>query len=363
MTAAASATPSTPDPDLPLVTPARVRAASVEFRHVTVRYGDERRGAPAALDDLSLNVSTGEICVLVGPSGCGKTTALRLVNRLLQPTSGQVLIDGQDVGALDPVLLRRRIGYVIQQIGLFPHQTIAENVGTVPRLLRWPGQRIRQRVDELLALIGLDPARVRGRYPAQLSGGERQRVGVARALAAEPPLLLMDEPFAAVDPIVRERLQEEFLRLQRALKLATRVAVMRQGGRLAQCSPPGELLAFPADEYVARFLGADRTLKRLTVMAAGDLIRWSRPVDDAAEAMPTVSAAAPARDALTAMLTAPARAVVLTDGAGHRLAVATLESVAVALAKPGTPTAPPSATARTAASRPGRAGDGERGEA
>ncbi len=379
MTATASPDPSTSAPDLPQVAPpARVRGAVVEFRHVTVRYGDDRHRLPAALDDLSLNVSSGEICVLVGPSGCGKTTALRLVNRLLEPTRGQVLIDGQDVAALEPVRLRRRIGYVIQQIGLFPHQTVAENVGTVPRLLKWPSQRVSQRVDELLALIGLDPARVRERYPAQLSGGERQRVGVARALAAEPPLLLMDEPFAAVDPIVRERLQEEFLRLQRALgttvlfvthdvdealKLATRVAVMRQGGRLAQFSPPGELLAFPADEYVARFLGADRTLKRLTVMAAGDLVRWSAPLSDAAEAMPTVSASAPARDALTAMLTAPNRAVVLTDAAGRRLAIATLNTIAAALARPGTPNVPPATGALTGAGLLGRGVDGQRGEA
>jgi osmoprotectant transport system ATP-binding protein len=369
--------PSALDPDLPLLTPARVRGAVVEFRRVTVRYGNDRHGSPAALDDLSLAVSPGEICVLVGPSGCGKTTTLRLVNRLLEPTSGQVLLDGRDVAALDPVLLRRRIGYVIQQIGLFPHQTIAENVGTVPRLLKWPSRRIRQRVDELLALIGLDPARVRERYPAQLSGGERQRVGVARALAAEPPLLLMDEPFAAVDPIVRERLQEEFLRLQRtlgttvlfvthdvdeALKLATHVAVMRQGGRLAQFSPPAELLAFPVDEYVARFLGTDRTLKRLSVMAAGDLARWGAPVGGAVDALPTVSATAPARDALTAILTAPARAVVVTDAAGRRLTVATLNTIAAALATPGARTAPPPTAALAGAAPLGQRADGSGGE-
>ena len=326
--------------------------AAVEFRHVTVSYGANRDDQRAAVDDLTLAVTPSEICVLVGPSGCGKTTTLRLVNRLVEPTTGHVLIDGQDIAHLDPVLLRRRIGYVIQQIGLFPHQTVAENVATLPRLLGWPADRTRSRVDDLLVLIGLDPAQVRGRYPGQLSGGERQRVGVARALAAEPPLLLMDEPFGAVDPIVRERLQDEFLRLQRALgttvlfvthdvdeaiKLGTRVAVMRQGGRLAQYSPPAELLAAPADEYVARFVGTDRTLKRLSLMAAGDLAREDAPTDGSAascDQMPTVSAAASARDALAAALASPARAAVVVDLAGRRLGVVTLNTITSVLAAP-----------------------------
>ncbi|HEY0581324.1 MAG TPA: ABC transporter ATP-binding protein, partial [Chloroflexota bacterium] len=185
--------------------------ATVEFRHVTKQYGPQ-----GAVVDLSLLVPAGEICVLVGPSGCGKTTSLKMVNRLVEPSSGQVLIDGQDVMQVELTALRRRIGYVIQQIGLFPHQTVADNIATVPRLLGWPSQRIQKRVEELLDLIGLDPSRVLNRYPAQLSGGERQRVGVARAMAAEPPVMLMDEPFGAVDPIVRERLQNEFLRLHRS---------------------------------------------------------------------------------------------------------------------------------------------------
>src|SRR6186997_1431299 len=186
--------------------------ATVEFRHVSKAYGPQ-----GAVVDLSLMVPAGEICVLVGPSGCGKTTSLKMVNRLVEPTSGQVLIDGQDVMKIDITTLRRGIGYVIQQVGLFPHQTVAENIGTVPRLHGWPRARIQKRVDELIELIGLDVTRVRNRYPAQLSGGERQRVGVARAMAAEPPVMLMDEPFGAVDPIVRERLQNEFLRLHRVL--------------------------------------------------------------------------------------------------------------------------------------------------
>ena len=291
--------------------------ATVELREVTKRYGlarttagaaapaggratpDERsdygrpgkrseyeRAADArgAVNALSLTVPVGEICVLVGPSGCGKTTSLKMINRLIEPTSGTILIDGTDVMTQDPVALRRGIGYVIQQIGLFPHQTVAENVATVPKLIGWPATRVRERVAELIELVGLDPAYA-ARYPAQLSGGERQRVGVARALAAEPPLMLMDEPFGAVDPIVRERLQDEFLRLHRrlgmtvifvthdideAIKMGDRVAVMR-AGRLVQYAPPAQLLAQPADEFVARFVGADRGLKRLALISVGDL--------------------------------------------------------------------------------------------
>jgi osmoprotectant transport system ATP-binding protein len=193
------------------------RAATVEFRHVTKRYDARAKDAPGAVNDLSFTVPAGKICVLVGPSGCGKTTSLKMVNRLIEPTSGQILIDGVDIATREPTALRREIGYVIQQVGLFPHQTIAQNVATVPRLLGWPKQRLRDRADELLALVGLDPAAYRDRFPSQLSGGERQRVGVARALAADPPIMLMDEPFGAVDPIVRERLQNEFLRLQEEL--------------------------------------------------------------------------------------------------------------------------------------------------
>jgi osmoprotectant transport system ATP-binding protein len=254
--------------------------ATVEFRHVSKQYGPQ-----GAVVDLSLLVPAGEICVLVGPSGCGKTTSLKMVNRLVEPTSGEVLIDGQDVMKIEITTLRRRIGYVIQQIGLFPHQTVAENIATVPRLLGWSKQRTNKRVEELLDLIGLDPGRVRNRYPSQLSGGERQRVGVARAMAAEPPVMLMDEPFGAVDPIVRGRLQNEFLRLQRtlettvlfvthdideAIKMGTRVAVMQQGGHLAQYAPPSELLLHPANEFVSRFVGMDRGLKRLSLLTVAD---------------------------------------------------------------------------------------------
>jgi osmoprotectant transport system ATP-binding protein len=254
--------------------------ATVEFRHVSKQYGPQ-----GAVVDLSLLVPAGDICVLVGPSGCGKTTSLKMVNRLVEPSTGEVLIDGEDVMSTEVSALRRRIGYVIQQTGLFPHQTIAENVATVPRLLGWPRQRIDKRVEELLELIGLDPGRVRNRYPSQLSGGERQRVGVARAMAVEPPVMLMDEPFGAVDPIVRERLQNEFLRLHRtvgmtvlfvthdideAIKMGTRVAVMQQGGHLAQYAAPTELLLHPANDFVSRFVGTDRGLKRLSLLTVAD---------------------------------------------------------------------------------------------
>jgi osmoprotectant transport system ATP-binding protein len=264
------------------------RAATVEFERVTKHYDrrELKRGAPGAVNDLSFRVPAGRICVLVGPSGCGKTTSLKMVNRLIEPTSGRILLDGLDAATRDVTELRRGIGYVIQQTGLFPHQTIAENVATVPRLLGWPRARQRERAEELLALVGLDPSTYAGRYPVQLSGGERQRVGVARALAADPPIMLMDEPFGAVDPIVRERLQDELLRLQEtlsktilfvthdideAVKMGDLVAVLQDGGILAQFGPPEEILAAPASDFVARFVGADRGLKRLSLSRVGDL--------------------------------------------------------------------------------------------
>ena len=269
-----------------MAAPPAPRASTVEFRHVTKRYDSRAKNTPGAVNDLSLTVPAGKICVLVGPSGCGKTTSLKMVNRLIEPTSGQILIDGVDIMTREVTELRRGIGYVIQQVGLFPHQTIGENVVTVPRLMGWPKARQRTRADELLALVGLEPRSHRDRYPAQLSGGERQRVGVARALAADPPIMLMDEPFGAVDPIVRERLQNEFLRLQEelaktilfvthdideAIKMGDLVAVMERGGILAQFGAPEEILAQPASDFVARFVGVDRGLKRLSLSRVGDL--------------------------------------------------------------------------------------------
>jgi osmoprotectant transport system ATP-binding protein len=261
-------------------------AATVEFDRVTKRYDARAKDVPGAVNDLSLQVPAGKICVLVGPSGCGKTTSLKMVNRLIEPSGGRILIDGVDAATRDVDELRRGIGYVIQQVGLFPHQTIGQNVAVVPSLLGWPEARRTERSDELLALVGLDPTRYRDRYPSQLSGGERQRVGVARALAADPPIMLMDEPFGAVDPVVRERLQNEFLRLQEelaktilfvthdideAIKMGDLVAVMEVGGLLAQFGPPADILAAPANEFVARFVGADRGLKRLSLRRVGEL--------------------------------------------------------------------------------------------
>jgi len=290
--------------------PAVTAAESVVFEHVTKRYGasETKREAaagrqPAAVEDLSLEVPAGKICVLVGPSGCCKTTSLKMVNRLIEPTSGRILIGGRAIGERDPIELRRSIGYVIQQVGLFPHQTVGENVATVPRLLGWAPERRRARSDELLELVGLEPSRYATRYPNQLSGGERQRVGVARALAADPPVLLMDEPFGAVDPIVRERLQNELLHLQdqlaktilfvthdidEAIKMGDLVAVMQAGGHLAQFASPDEILASPASDFVARFVGADRGLKRLALTRVDTLelvtAATAHVGDDAAEA-------------------------------------------------------------------------------
>jgi len=253
------------------------RQAMIRLDHVTKRYGGS-----VAVDSLTLEVEAGELCMLVGPSGSGKTTTMRMINRLIEPTSGRIFLHGDDVTDVDPVELRRRIGYVIQQVGLFPHLTVGDNVGTVPRLLGWDRNRIRQRTNELLELVGLDPDVYARRYPAELSGGQRQRAGVARALAADPPVLLMDEPFGAIDPITRERLQTEFLRLQHelhktvvfvthdieeAVRLGDRIAVLADRGRLEQYDTPAKILGSPATPFVADFVGADRGLRRLTVTA------------------------------------------------------------------------------------------------
>lgn len=249
----------------------------IRFEQVSKRYPD----GTTAVDDLSFEVSEGELVTLVGPSGCGKTTTMMMVNRLIEPTAGRIVVDGEDIARVDPVRLRRRIGYVIQQVGLFPHRTVLDNTATVPSLLGWKRAEARARAAELLDLVGLDPRTFGARYPEQLSGGQRQRVGVARALAADPPVLLMDEPFGAVDPVVREQLQDEFLRMQQAVRktvllvthdieeavrLGDRIAVYGQG-RIEQFDTPGAVLGAPATPYVAGFVGADRGLKRLSVTA------------------------------------------------------------------------------------------------
>jgi osmoprotectant transport system ATP-binding protein len=281
-------------------------ASPVELRGVTKRYPGQ---AEPAIENLSLQVPAGEICVLVGPSGCGKTTALRLVNRMIELSDGDILIDGESIRTRSPAELRRGIGYVIQQIGLFPHLTVGDNVATVPKLLGWDRRRIAQRVNELLELVSL-PVELRDRYPAQLSGGQRQRVGVARALAADPPLMLMDEPFGAIDPINRERLQNQFLRLQseirktilfvthdidEAIKMGDRVAVLEKGGKLAQYAPPPELLMSPANRFVEDFVGADRALKRLSLLRVRDIDLWKAPLARVGE--PTSAARAAMTDA------------------------------------------------------------------
>jgi osmoprotectant transport system ATP-binding protein len=264
-------------------------AAEVAYRNVTKVYPGQSK---PAIDDLTLDVPAGEICVFVGPSGSGKTTAMRMVNRTVEMTEGDILLDGTSVRDRNPAELRRQIGYVIQQIGLFPHRTIAENVATVPRLIGTPKHEVEERVDELLRLVSLDPE-YRDRYPQQLSGGQQQRAGVARALAADPEVMLMDEPFGAIDPINREKLQNEFLRLQaeirktilfvthdidEAIKMGDRIAILREGGVLAQYATPAELLMSPADDFVEDFVGADRALKRLALMRVRDVDLWEAPL-------------------------------------------------------------------------------------
>ncbi|SDQ69617.1 ABC transporter ATP-binding protein [Thermostaphylospora chromogena] len=258
--------------------------------HVMIRLdGVSKRYAGQtgyAVSPLSMDIHRGEFVVFVGPSGCGKTTTLRMINRLVEPSSGRIWINGEDVTHADPDQLRRHIGYVIQQIGLIPHMTVSQNIGLVPKLLGWDKSQIASRVDELLGLVGLDPARYRDRYPKQLSGGQQQRVGVARALAADPPIMLMDEPFGAIDPITRDRLQEEFLKLQErirktivfvthdideALKLGDRIAIFGEGSTLAQFATPLEILTNPANDYVRSFIGEGAEIRRLGLINVGDV--------------------------------------------------------------------------------------------
>jgi osmoprotectant transport system ATP-binding protein len=312
-------------------------AAEIVFDHVTKRYGNSPR---PAINDLSLTIPAGEICVLIGPSGGGKTTAMKMINRLITISEGDITIDGTSVRSLEVTELRRGIGYVIQQIGLFPHMTVEANVGTVPRLLGWDKERMRARAHELLELVGLDPDEHARRYPSQLSGGQRQRVGLARAMAADPPLMLMDEPFGAIDPITRERLQNDFLRLHReirktvvfvthdideAIKMGDRVCILRQGGVLAQYDTPEAILAAPADEFVAQFVGADRGLKRLALRRLDQVELQPVPADT--NGTPRCPSSTTLRDALSLMLTESSTGVVVIDDGGQPQGYLSLERV------------------------------------
>ncbi len=319
-------------------------AAAIRLDGVRKEYQD----GTVAVADLTLDIPAGELVVLVGPSGCGKSTILRMVNRLIEPSSGHVILDGEDVTRVDPVGLRRRIGYVIQNVGLFPHQTVRENVATVPKLLGWSRQRISERTEELLDLVGLDPGLHGRRYPHELSGGQRQRVGLARALGADPAVLLMDEPFSAVDPIVRTRLQEEFLRLQaevrktivfvthdvdEAVRLGDRIAVLSEGGKLEQYAPPAELLGRPTSSFVAEFVGADRGIKRLAVTGIPrDTLRDPSTVEgyESSPDRPEIPIGSSLRQALAVLLEGGTGWVAVTDK-GEVVGVLTPDDVYAAL--------------------------------
>jgi osmoprotectant transport system ATP-binding protein len=312
----------------------------IELEHLTKRFG----AAAPAVDDLTLAIGEGEICVLIGPSGCGKTTTMRMINRMIEPDGGRIRIAGRDVTGVDPVALRRSVGYVIQQVGLLPHLTLAENVATVRHLLGGDAARTARRVDELLARVDMDPARYRDRYPRELSGGQKQRVGVARALAADPPVMLMDEPFGALDPITRASLQDEFLRIladlrktivfvthdiDEALKMGTRIAILR-AGRLVQFDRPEAILAQPADAFVESFVGADRALKRLALLG----VAAHMTSGDAPDAAPRVSRHADLRRALSVLLAANADAAAVVDDDGRTGGMVTLATIRAALGPP-----------------------------
>jgi len=309
----------------------------IEYSHVSRIYRSEHRTVHA-VEDVSLRVESGELCVLLGASGCGKTTLLRMTNRLIEPTSGTIRIDGHDTLSEDPVALRRRIGYVIQSVGLFPHWTVAENIATTLRLIGASATKIASRVDELLELLNLDPSRYRNRYPAELSGGESQRVGVARALAADPPLLLMDEPFGAVDPINRAEIGRSFRELQQRLRkttifvshdigealfLADRIALMHNG-RIVQSGSPGELIRTPANDYVARFFGEHRGLLLLGTLSVADAVD---PEAEASDDLPTITAASTLQEALSTLLTTGASGLTIVDGDRRTPNVVTLGSI------------------------------------
>jgi osmoprotectant transport system ATP-binding protein len=323
--------------------------AEIAFRNAVKRYPG--RGQPA-VENLTFEVQPGEICVLIGPSGCGKTTALKMVNRLISITEGDITINGTSVRELELSRLRRRIGYVFQQIGLFPHMTVENNIGSVPRLLGWPKDRIRGRAAELLELVGLDPVADLRRYPGEFSGGQQQRIGVARAMAADPPIMLMDEPFGAIDPIARDRLQNDFLRLHRripktvifvthdideAIRMGDRIAIMREG-RLVQMATADELLAAPADEFVASFVGADRGLKRLRVRTVSDLSLEPPPSADGGG--PSVSLDTSLHFALSMMLGEGTTRLSVVDGEDRVIGSVSMDAITQLIAPAAAPARP-----------------------
>jgi osmoprotectant transport system ATP-binding protein len=320
------------------------RGLSIRLDALTKHYPGQ---ADPAVDRVTMDIPAGQMTIFVGPSGCGKTTTMKIINRLIEPTSGTVSIDGQNVLGLDPHELRRHIGYVVQQIGLFPHMTIAQNIGVVPKLLGWAKPKIAARVDELLEMTGLDPSVFRSRYPRQLSGGQQQRVGVARALAADPPVLLMDEPFGATDPITRERLQTEFRRLQQelgktvvfvthdfeeALKLGDRIAVLADRSRIVQYDTPVRLLAAPADTYVSSFIGSTPHLKQLALATVADVALSPGPDPvTVAEGQPFVDSTATLRDAMDLIIKYDGAPVAVRDTEGAITGLLSFQDVCRAL--------------------------------
>ncbi len=320
----------------------------IRLENVSKRFA----GGSNAVRDLSLEIRDGETCVLIGPSGCGKTTTLRMINRLIDPDSGRVTVDGVDNRDVDPPTLRLKMGYVIQQTGLFPHMTVAENVGTVPRLWKWDRARITARVDELLRLVGLEPGEYRDRYPHQLSGGQRQRVGFARALGADPPILLMDEPFGAVDRITRERLQREFIAIQRSVRktvvfvthdideavmVGDRVCLMKMQAEIAQYDTPERILTRPASEYVAEFLGRERLVRRMSIVRVDPAaLEPAAAQPDGAE--PRIPLSSTLTEAFAAALASPTERAAVFDGdrfAGMFTAASLLESLRRAAGEEG----------------------------
>ena len=315
--------------------------ASIELLNITKHYPNQEQ---AAVENFSMKINPGELIVLVGPSGCGKTTTMKMINRIIEPTSGSITIDGEDVLSLDQNTLRRRIGYVIQQIGLFPHMTIAENVSVVPKLLGWSKEKINARVEELLSVVELDPKTYMNRYPKQLSGGQQQRVGVARALAADPPVMLMDEPFGATDPITREKLQLEFLRLQEsigktivfvthdfdeAIKLGDRIAVLGPKSKIEQFDTPARILANPASDYVSSFIGEGAALKRLALLLVENTKLGA--ATKAKEKAGHVLVSDNLREALDRIVLAGGQAVAVRDKTGATVGSLSIEQISEAL--------------------------------